>query len=466
MLTQLQAENFKSWKNTGPLKMAPLTGFFGTNSSGKTSLLQILLMLKQTVESPDRSRVLHTGDDRALVDLGTFYDLIHSHIPGASLDLRLNWTLKEELEVNDPEQRRRNLFKTNVLNFETSIREVKELITVDRFSYQFEGFCFGMKSQSSTGRGRFELLHQGFAPKRVSGRAWQLPKPVKCYGFPDEATGYFQNTGFLSSFALEFEEFFSGLFYLGPLRDYPRRSYVWAGERPTGVGRRGEDAIAALLAARAEGQVFRKLVNKRHKNVPVEEHIANWLQRMGLVHKFSLKPIAKNRKEYEVRVQIAPGSAEVSLTDVGFGVSQILPVLVLCYYVPEGSTIIFEQPEIHLHPAVQSHLADVFIEVATQRNVQILVESHSEHLLSRLQTRIAEEKIDVSQTALYFCRRDESGLSQIEQLEVDMFGDISNWPADFFGDEVGELVAKTRAGMQRQLKGATSGTAKETGAST
>ena len=69
---------------------------------------------------------------------------------------------------------------------------------------------------------------------------------------------------------------------------------------------------------------------------------------------------------------------------MGIGVSQVLPVLVLCYYVPEGSTIILEQPELHLHPSVQAGLADVFIDVIKHRNVQILLESHSEHLLRRL----------------------------------------------------------------------------------
>jgi predicted ATPase len=64
MIKELQARNFKSWKDTKPLHLAPLTVLFGTNSSGKTSILQLLMMLKQTVESADRKRVLHTGDDQ------------------------------------------------------------------------------------------------------------------------------------------------------------------------------------------------------------------------------------------------------------------------------------------------------------------------------------------------------------------------------------------------------------------
>ena len=172
---------------------------------------------------------------------------------------------------------------------------------------------------------------------------------------------------------------------------------------------------------------------------------------MGIIHSFSLKQIAENRKEYEVRVKKTDHSPEVLITDVGFGVSQVLPVLVMCYYVPEGSILLFEQPELHLHPSAQCWLADVFIDAIKNRKVQIIVESHSEHFVRRLQRRIAEKAIGADQTALYFCKM-ENSRSVVEKLDVDMFGDIKNWPADFFGDEMGELTAKTEAAMRRQIK--------------
>src|SRR5205823_3074821 len=136
-------------------------------------------------------------------------------------------------------------------------------------------------------------------------------------------------------------------------------------------------------------------------------------------------------------VQKADGAADVLLTDVGFGISQLLPVIVLCYYVPEGSTVILEQPEIHLHPSVEAGLADVFIDAIKVRKIQILLESHSEYLLRRLQRRIAEqfEDFKAEDLALYFCEfRD--GESVLLPLEVDLLGNILNWPQDFFGDEV------------------------------
>jgi len=92
MFTQLRIQNFKSWADTGEFRMAPLTGFFGTNSSGKTAILQFLLMLKQTVESSDRNRILHLGGDQySYVDLGTTYDISHRHKLPEKIKFSFEW---------------------------------------------------------------------------------------------------------------------------------------------------------------------------------------------------------------------------------------------------------------------------------------------------------------------------------------------------------------------------------------
>jgi predicted ATPase len=134
-----------------------------------------------------------------------------------------------------------------------------------------------------------------------------------------------------------------------------------------------------------------------------------------------------------------------------------LPVLVQCFYAPPGSATILEQPELHLHPSVQGSLADLFIEAIQageddkDRNIQLLVESHSEHFLRRLQRRIAEEVITPDKVAIYFCRPTPSG-ARMEPLELDVFGNITNWPDDFFGNEVGDLVEMTNAAIKRQAR--------------
>src|SRR5690606_13205148 len=104
MLTQLHIKNFKAWKDTGPIRLAPLTVIFGANSAGKSSLGHLLLGLKQTSLLTDRHRALHLGDSNSLIDLGTFADCLHGHDLKAKLEFTLAWRLPQTVEFRDPLQ--------------------------------------------------------------------------------------------------------------------------------------------------------------------------------------------------------------------------------------------------------------------------------------------------------------------------------------------------------------------------
>ena len=449
MLTELSVSNFKSWRSIPRMRLAPITGLFGTNSSGKTSILQLLLMLKQTIDSSDRAQVLEFGDERSLTNLGSFRDAVYAHEKPGKMDFSLRWNLAKPLTIKDPESKTNTLFTAEQLAFSCQLDENgSERPAVSRLRYDLADQQFGLKRKGPSG-GKYELTSRedGFRFTRNQGRPWALPSPVKFYGFPDQVYAKYQNAGFLSELQLAFEQLFGQLFYLGPLREFPQRHYAWKGSEPADMGRRGERVVDAMLAARGREEYIS--TGYKRKRRTLEERIAHWLKELGLIHDFSVEAIAENSSIYQVRVQKSPSSAKVLITDVGFGVSQILPVLVLCYYVPEGSIVLLEQPEIHLHPSVQSGLADVFIDAVKNRNIQIILECHSEHLLKRLQRRIADETLKPTETALYFCDIGKEG-SSLTRLDVDLFGDIRNWPKDFFGDEFGEIAAISRAATQRK----------------
>ena len=245
-----------------------------------------------------------------------------------------------------------------------------------------------------------------------------------------------------------YERLMDQIHYLGPLRDPPRRSYRFGGVRPSDVGIRGERTMDALLAATLAEEA---LADDDEAERSFQETIASWLQKMNLVHAFRLVPIGEYTNRWEARITSGPAGTETTLTDVGFGVSQVMPVLVLLYYVPKGSIVLLEQPEIHLHPSAQSVLADVFLHAARTRGIQILVESHSEHLLRRIQRRRAEGAEGTDDVKLYFVSAGESG-ARLNDLELDRYGQIRNWPEHFFGDELGEVFAIQEAGMRRRME--------------
>jgi predicted ATPase len=191
------------------------------------------------------------------------------------------------------------------------------------------------------------------------GRKWPLEPPEKFYRFADRTLLRYQNADFLADFALKAEEMLDSMYYLGPLRQPARRVYQWSGETPPHVGALGEHTIAALLAAKGQGRKLNRGQNKRLK--PFDVFIAGWLRDLGIIDSFEVHPVAEGRKEYEVLVRTHAGSPVVKLTDVGVGVSQVLPALVQAFHAPPHSVVWMEQPEIHLHPLAQANLADAFI---------------------------------------------------------------------------------------------------------
>lgn len=453
MLNNLHVENFKAWRQLD-IKFGSVTGLFGTNSSGKSSLLQFLLLLKHTKDATDRGLVLDLGGPNDIVNLGSYKDLIHKHDVKESISYTLDWDLPKQLRISDPGgSRATTLFSGSRLTAKSRVSFEHNTVQSNYLGYEFDGTTFELLKDHDRSS-QFRLLpdstsSQDFQFIRNKGRVWKMPGPIKTHLFPDQAKTYYQNADFLSYFESEYEAQMDRIYYLGPLREYPKREYQWTGSSPMGVGNKGEKTIDAIMAATNKGELRNEKYKARLR--PFQEMIAFWLKKMGLIEHFSIKEIAPGTNLYQAKVKRDANSAEALLTDVGFGVSQVLPALVLLYYVPEGATVLMEQPEIHLHPSVQSNLADVILTVAKARNLQVVVESHSEHLLRRFQRRVAENSASADDVKLYFCDSVD-GESKLIDLQLNLFGDIENWPKNFFGDELGEIAAIKSAALKRKIQ--------------
>ena len=457
MLTQLRLKNFKTWEDTTPLRLAPITVFFGGNSSGKSSIGQFLLMLRQTVEQSDRNLVFHTSDDRSPIDLGAFVAYVHKGDEKRDIEFTIQWKCAGSVGLRDTLHGRDIVAGNLAFTGRVGLASGKhERVIAKSLRYSISPRERGetasiQLTREETGN-KYQLTCQGFEAVRKQMRVWPLPNPSRFYGFPDELYAYYQNVESFADLQLELERMLRNVHYLGPLRQYPRREYSWTGQTPGDVGFQGENTVAALLAG-AERTIS---PGGRKRYQPLQAFVGGWLKRLGVVEDFRLVQVSKLTRTYQVRLKM-PGRLEVTLPDVGFGVSQVLPVITTAFCAPANSTVIIEQPELHLHPKVQSELADLFVEAihskenGAGRNVQFLIESHSEHFIRRIQRRLAEKVITPEDVALYFCERTPDGeRSAVRPLDADKFGRIKNWPKNFFGDQMTDIAQMTLAGIERE----------------
>ena len=276
-----------------------ITGLFGTNSSGKTSILEFLLLLKQTKEATNRLLSLELNGD--YVELGTIRDAIYQHDETLPIDMKISFGRGARLVLSDPATKGAALASDNAFTLTTRLSIQQQAARTTQLTYKLGGHEFVLQQRPKGGD--FELSHRGegdFRFVRTTGRAWGLPAPIKGYAFPDQARTYCQNAQFLSDLEAAYETAIDSIFYLGPLREYPKRDYLWARSRPTDVGQRGEKAIDAILAATENSQK----INLRRKapRLPFQAMVAHWLKHLGVIHSFTVQEIVEGSNRWQAKV--------------------------------------------------------------------------------------------------------------------------------------------------------------------
>ena len=222
---------------------------------------------------------------------------------------------------------------------------------------------------------------------------------------------------FSSRFNLVFNN--SRINYISPLRAFPKR-YYFLDESNVSSSLDSIDGDNLTETLKKESEVITK-VNK-------------WLNNFGL--SVSVEDV----KEVIHRLKVSQNGLSLDITDVGFGISQVLPIIVQGFLSKGNSLTIIEQPEIHLHPMMQAELADLFIDVIcnskSKEEKTLLIETHSESILKRLRRRIAEGVIKNSDVAIYFVhgRKKKSGGAKIERIEIGEKGAF-DWPKEFYSTD-------------------------------
>jgi predicted ATPase len=442
-------QNFRSFEDTGWVEVRPITVFIGANSSGKTTLFLPLLLLKQTWTSRDHNLALKTTGP--IVHLGNYRELVFRHREGETLSFSLRFvdastdSSKEDARrIGSPEPslvrlefcRGDETYDIKLKKFEVRDRNDQVLVarsltqsgsytlrTARNLSKQFQEIMASEKPRHFLFLPHEQILQAMLTKAKKARKAKPLTLQIRISPATKTSTRTKDDEylELMSIAGAEIRSLLQSVTYLGPVRDYPQRFYHGSDEVPESVGSRGEKTAEILLLRK--DQQFRK-------------GLTQWLTRFGLAARIRCEPLGRGL--FAVRIAGAARKPEFDYADAGFGLSQLLPLIVQCLHATNDTILCIEQPEIHLNPKLQSILANLFAAVARDKKF-LIVETHSEHFLLRLRTLIAERVLRPEDVALYYLEK-ESGKSKQRRIDIATDGHIEHdeWPQGFFEDSVSE----------------------------
>lgn len=406
-IDRLVVSGYKSLAAEQTLDISPLTVLAGANSSGKSSFMQPLLLLKQTLEAGyDPGPLLLNGPN---VRFTSVDQLLTRTARGKSAGVFA-------IQVNASDGAHIGL------DFKRNPRRGMEIVKQESIS--LTGGKMTLSPDMTSGEIEVSLppSMKDFLHKYFKGGAWVVGRD-KCFldvrlaaegQEADESRVVSSVAGLIGPHVRE-------LIHVPALRGNPLRTYP-----VTAVGTNFPGTFEVYVASViAEWQR-----SGSQELVPLGQD----LERLGLTWKVTATKIDDTQVELQVGrlVHAVRGGAWdlVNLADVGFGVSQTLPVLVALRAAKRGQLVYLEQPEIHLHPRAQSAMAEVLGDAA-RRGVRVVVETHSNLLLLGIQTLVRERRLPADQVKLHWFRRGQDGSTSVESAEMDDEGRFGAWPEDF-----------------------------------
>lgn len=439
MLKSISLENYKCFRDKTDIEIAPLTVLCGVNSSGKSSILKSLLMLKQSYEDNSVSNtMLFNGK---YIDNGTYKEILNENhteeyftIENSFIIEKNKGTEKDNRTLRDLNRLYyyKNKFYKFIISYSISISAwgnslysniIRKIdISISGFSSEDE-----VKSSISLKKNKNKYSIFGIQIPDVSGKLGDFTiKNAICYfnnmtlnsvyeNNMDEQTKLYIPT-LVSLFNIIPYQYMQ-IQYIAPLRENPRRRYI-ADKRVNDVGVSGEDT--PLLLKRLYERNYKKVKAPISEDcyIPSESIITSdsfinfvnsWMRYMELGN---LNLDLKQKELIKVTIN------NKNIADVGFGVSQALPIITEGLYLSPDQTLLLEQPEIHLHPKMQMRMADFLLSLANF-NKTIIVETHSDHFVNRVIRRYMEDENIRNKIKIYFIDKDCNGVSSVFPIEID-----------------------------------------------
>ncbi len=412
-ITKIAVSGFKSLAEECAIDIRPLTILAGANSSGKSSIMQPLLMLKQTLEAPyDPGPLLIEGPNVQFTLAEQFLSKLVNEERTDRFQIRIETRGFDSYFLTTVTFKKRQSGIELVEMTRENKSEQAPLWQPNHFTLYPEMSPEDIQS----------LVEQYVIPK---GPTTETVRRSRCF-LRFESQDAHTSLNVTSNL----ESHIFNIIHLPGLRGNPERTY-----KPTSTGPRYPGTFEHYAAS-----IIHEWQETGDKRL---ETLAETLHALGLTGQVGTKKIDDTRIELQVGRLPRDKAGEtnmVSIADVGFGVSQVLPVLVALIVAKPGQLVYLEQPEMHLHPRAQVALAQVLADAA-KRGVRVVAETHSSLLLLAVQTLVAEGDLSPALVKLHWFTRGENGATKIDTADLDEVGAYGDWPEDF--DDV-DLKAQSR----------------------
>lgn len=409
-LVNLHIANFKGVGEATNIEIKPLTVFFGANSSGKSTCIHALASLSQTTKLSNNSLPLVLDDEFANVHLGRFIEVIHSksYQHYVTLGMKLKDAHFYEIRPTDkgtsaPRRTRGDI--TFEYSFKCSQRTQDIRIAEGTISIGDHQFSVSWVKDN-----RYQIINNTTGEKTI------LPQDNGFVFNSNFSVGRDRNESLIPFIQAQkiIQTELKNCFYLGPFRDAPRRKYETRSAKPIEVGPLGEAAITMLANESFQTQ----------KRSHIKQ-ISGWLEKLGLASSLKINRVGKSDL-VDVKLGLSDGD-EFPIADLGYGISQILPVLTQCSFSPKKSVLLFEQPEIHLHTKSAKQLASVFIETIKEKESTIIFETHAPEIIKQIIQECKNGVFDLNDFAAYQVYRNNKQTC-IKKIEItEEFDVYENW---------------------------------------
>lgn len=474
---KISIQNFKSIRALDNYELKPLTILSGVNSTGKSSFIQLFLLLKQTLELDSARNQLYLDGD--WYQVGSYRDIITDKKPENNLYVAFTFSKEEDLAASsDKRITIFDSFKSYEIKVEARFDIYQGSIFIKEFkvSYELPDVEKGEQFISfQTQRGKKDTYHIDTNSALFADRIWtEFPQVTGInYSsiFPTyyevlevstvegarkgqklrerKTTKLFPNLDGVKNLC---QNMFSSISYIGPIREQPKDEYTQTTLK-THVGKFGEYTAQVLENFKNVKVDFREPtfsedgITYQKKTVTLLQAVKYW---MCDVFKIGRNIYSKKKGDAFVIFLENNAGIETTIKHVGFGISQILPVIVQGLLISKGGTLILEQPEIHLHPKVQSLLFDFLYSLILQ-DKSVMIETHSDHFITRMRRRVAEDKSNLitQHINLTFIEPNDRDI-YFEILEVDDMGTMDYFPSDFIEQSGNELKSILRAQMKKR----------------